>query len=334
MHNFKKALINTTSLLLSFAAIFLVVIFPCFDPDSQYNDSATRDALSGRMDYIFSGASFTFQAVDTSIIDEELGVCSYNLASPAASWTGRYTLLKKEIERNELDTVVIDVSFDGLMRRASIDKATGEPTIFIKLGDLGESTKYLFDNISFLNNAVENVISVFMRYGLKAWKDKITGNTGILQKNKGFWPEPTNDVSLKEKKIIETSTNNLINFLSKWISNFLTSFIQGITELPIIGVYIVITILSTYFICADKFYILDQVELKFQISKLYEQLDKILTKREKEIVLLRYGLTTCGYKTQREIAERLKISRSYVSRIEKRALKKLQKEFKSEKSLI
>ena len=81
----------------------------------------------------------------------------------------------------------------------------------------------------------------------------------------------------------------------------------------------------------DIDYILDQVELKVQISKLYEQL---LTKREKEIILLRYGLTTCGYKTQREIAEKLEISRSYVSRIEKRALKKLQKELKSEKSLI
>ena len=84
----------------------------------------------------------------------------------------------------------------------------------------------------------------------------------------------------------------------------------------------------------DIDYILDQVELKVQISKLYEQLDKILTNREKEIILLRYGLTTCGYKTQREIAEKLKISRSYVSRIEKRALKKLRKELKSEKSLI
>lgn len=81
-------------------------------------------------------------------------------------------------------------------------------------------------------------------------------------------------------------------------------------------------------------YILDQVELKVQIGKLYEQLDKILTKREKEIVLLRYGLTTCGYKTQREIAQQLDISRSYVSRIEKRALKKLRKELKSEKSLL
>ena len=84
----------------------------------------------------------------------------------------------------------------------------------------------------------------------------------------------------------------------------------------------------------DIDYILDQVELNVQISKLYEKVDKILTKREKEIVLLRYGLTTCGYKTQREIAEKLEISRSYVSRIEKRALKKLQKELKSEKFII
>jgi RNA polymerase sporulation-specific sigma factor len=81
-------------------------------------------------------------------------------------------------------------------------------------------------------------------------------------------------------------------------------------------------------------YILDQVELKIQISKLYEKLEKTLSQREKEIVQLRYGLTPCGYKTQREIAQKLKISRSYVSRIEKRALKKLKKELKHEKSLI
>ncbi len=83
----------------------------------------------------------------------------------------------------------------------------------------------------------------------------------------------------------------------------------------------------------DIDHILDQVELKVQISKLYEKLESILTPREKEIVQLRYGLTPFGYKTQREIAQKLQISRSYVSRIEKRALKKLSKELNSEKSL-
>ena len=63
--------------------------------------------------------------------------------------------------------------------------------------------------------------------------------------------------------IIQSSANNFLNFVTKWVSNFLTSILQSITSLPIIGIYIVITILSTYFICADKLYILDQLEHHF-----------------------------------------------------------------------
>lgn len=82
----------------------------------------------------------------------------------------------------------------------------------------------------------------------------------------------------------------------------------------------------------DEDYVIDKVELKMKISKLYEKIEKILTEREKEIIKLRYGLTQNGYKTQREIAQQLDISRSYVSRIEKKALKKLKKELKIEKN--
>lgn len=63
--------------------------------------------------------------------------------------------------------------------------------------------------------------------------------------------------------IIETSANNFLDFVTKWVSGFLTSILQGITSLPVIGIYIVITILSTYFICADRLFILDQFEHHF-----------------------------------------------------------------------
>lgn len=63
--------------------------------------------------------------------------------------------------------------------------------------------------------------------------------------------------------IIQASTNNFLDFITKWVSNFLTSILQGLTSLPIIGIYIVITILSTYFICADRLFILDQLEHHF-----------------------------------------------------------------------
>ncbi len=69
--------------------------------------------------------------------------------------------------------------------------------------------------------------------------------------------------------------------------------------------------------------IVEQMERNFYLSKLKEYIDKVLNEREKEIITMRYGLNGGEEITQREIAEKLNISRSYVSRIEKKALKKL-----------
>ena len=67
----------------------------------------------------------------------------------------------------------------------------------------------------------------------------------------------------------------------------------------------------------------DQVNLKMQMSRLYEVIRRVLHGREKTVIELRYGLTDVDEMTQREIASMLEISRSYVSRIEKKALGKL-----------
>ena len=70
----------------------------------------------------------------------------------------------------------------------------------------------------------------------------------------------------------------------------------------------------------------DQVVLKMQIRWLYEVVRQVLRGREKTVIQLRYGLAGGDEMTQREIAAKLGISRSYVSRIEKKALKKIGKE--------
>jgi RNA polymerase sporulation-specific sigma factor len=71
----------------------------------------------------------------------------------------------------------------------------------------------------------------------------------------------------------------------------------------------------------------ETVQMKIEKSKIYAHLD-ILDGREQEVIRGRFGLDTGGDKrTQREIAKELGISRSYVSRIEKRALMKLYHEF-------
>ena len=80
-------------------------------------------------------------------------------------------------------------------------------------------------------------------------------------------------------------------------------------------------------IIADDSDIVEEIELKVRVEKLRELLETRLNKREKQIINMRYGLNGEKELTQREIAKKLGISRSYVSRIETATLKKLKNLF-------
>jgi RNA polymerase sporulation-specific sigma factor len=76
----------------------------------------------------------------------------------------------------------------------------------------------------------------------------------------------------------------------------------------------------------------DQINLKENIDLVKKYMNKLNT-REKEIIIKRYGLNNTKEMTQKEIAKSLHISRSYVSRIEKRAITKILREFMKEKKM-
>ena len=69
--------------------------------------------------------------------------------------------------------------------------------------------------------------------------------------------------------------------------------------------------------------LVEQVDLSMQSRQLYQALETALTKREAEILIMRYGLYRRAPMTQREVAKKLDISRSYVSRLEKKAIAQL-----------
>ncbi|MEI3228409.1 MAG: RNA polymerase sporulation sigma factor SigK [Lachnospiraceae bacterium] len=78
---------------------------------------------------------------------------------------------------------------------------------------------------------------------------------------------------------------------------------------------------------AEEKDVVEQLELKQKIVRLYELIPNVLDEREQEILKQRYGLKDQKPVTQREIAKKMQISRSYVSRIEKKALEKLKNNF-------
>ena len=73
--------------------------------------------------------------------------------------------------------------------------------------------------------------------------------------------------------------------------------------------------------------ICEDIELQIYVDRVRELVEEVLEGREKEIIILRYGLRGYEPKTQREVAKHMKISRSYVSRIEKKALETLKEAF-------
>ena len=80
-------------------------------------------------------------------------------------------------------------------------------------------------------------------------------------------------------------------------------------------------------IIADGEDVADKIELSIRSEQLYRYIESSLDERERQIVTLRYGLFGQPQLPQREVAKRLGISRSYVSRIEKKALKLLKDRF-------
>ena len=83
--------------------------------------------------------------------------------------------------------------------------------------------------------------------------------------------------------------------------------------------------LSLMDVVAEDCDLLEQVSTREQVAALRRAVDTCLTPQEKQVVVLRYGLGGAAPKRQREVAQITGISRSYVSRIEKKALENLRR---------
>ena len=110
MHSSKKVFLRTLAVLLVVLGLSVLIILPYMESQER----KTRKDLAGTVDYLVVGASHAQLGFVPSVLDQELGVNSYNLSSLLMPVTGRYFLLEKEIKRNPVKTVVLEVSYDTL----------------------------------------------------------------------------------------------------------------------------------------------------------------------------------------------------------------------------
>lgn len=102
---------------------------------------------------------------------------------------------------------------------------------------------------------------------------------------------------------LEKSANELLNTVTIWLNSFIKSALEWITSIPTIGVYLMVSFLSIYFICTDKVYMIDQVEHhlpEIWVKKLYKHLKEIVTilgnylKAEAILILVSFVISLIG----------------------------------------
>ena len=134
------------------------------------------------------------------------------------------------------------------------------------------------------NEYLEKIIIFVQNLGNKINLDKINLNNEI-------------------QRIFENTVAEFINEIGKFVKNFLTKFLNGISSLPTIFIYVIITILSTYFIASDKFYIIDQMEYHFPkkwVGKIRENVRKIVSslgsylKAEVTMIIISFFIVLIG----------------------------------------
>ena len=134
MHSFKRV---CKSVLAFALVIFLVSAmlagFYLHTEYYYYQDFKERGDLTGTLDTLYCGASFALRAFRPDLIDPVLGTSGYNLSGSRLTMLGRYTLLEKEIRRNPVRKVVLEVSCDTLVRDSAQEGPEGELLTFARL---------------------------------------------------------------------------------------------------------------------------------------------------------------------------------------------------------
>ena len=200
MNNFKHLVISTVSTVLMITIISSLITFPYFHSETyHYQDGYVRDTLAGEIDFIICGASQAQRGISPAILDQELDVNSYNIGTPLMTLMGRYYILKKEIERNPIDTVIIELCYDALARDRDVVSAEGDFYMLGRLTSPIERLEYFF--MSARLDEYADYFADTMTRGIKSWKDFGNKQIGTSSKyeTKGYEPLKTRSIKMPDK---------------------------------------------------------------------------------------------------------------------------------------
>ena len=184
-------------------------------------------------------------------------------------------------------------------------------------GDIAARNKLVEHNLRLVAHIVKKY------YGTGADPDDLVsiGTIGLIKAINTFDPEKNIKLSSYASRCIE---NEILMYFRSTKKNALDVSINEEIDADADG-----NTLTLMDVMAVEDTIVEDLDLRMKAEKLSQYIQETLNAREALIIRLRYGWQYPKALTQREVADRLKISRSYVSRIEKKALQKLRRRYEN-----
>ena len=198
MRGFRKTCLSVLCVLCMLGLVSAASLGLYYHSDLQYYmDAGQRASLAGTLDALIIGSSHGWYGISTQILDEESGVCSYNLSGGVMPVQAKLTLLEKELKRNPVKTVLIEITCDSMRRDSGADFAEGDEAFIARLDTWGERLDYLR---GLSPNDWVNVYSRALLRGFQCWLQLLKGGGG-KSLVKGYYPHEANDISIPAGQI-------------------------------------------------------------------------------------------------------------------------------------
>lgn len=225
MQDSKKAFFVTVAFLLIIFIVSSLVIEPYVHSELYYyNDANRRDQLAGTIDFAILGASHALTSLDPRVIDEELGCNSYNYSGSLMTWNCREAILLPELERNPIDTLILEVSYNSLV----LPKYETESNLYTypRISSYSKRLEFLLKNQSISDvellyaDALNSGSQVVLGQLYKIYKARGQDFVNILNtpykrdlvyENKGFLSRQHNNITLSETEAAELYESEELN---------------------------------------------------------------------------------------------------------------------------
>ena len=200
MRNFKRTAFSVLCFLVVVALISVACIGFYYHTEWQhFMDGRVRRSLSGSLDFLIIGSSLAWNGFAPQVLDEELGVNSYNLSSGVMPMHAKTLMVEKELKRNPVKTVLIEIAYDTLTRDTAQDYSEGDEMVIARMDSWGERFEYMRTYLSI--NDVMNVYSRALLRGVQAWLTLFRGEEGVVPARKGYYPRVSNDQTIAPEDV-------------------------------------------------------------------------------------------------------------------------------------